>query len=817
MARAWIGQAMIAEKMGSEEALDLFRHAVELHNHPSACLGFAFHVVASTSHENDIEADSAYVEREARLQQKRSGGGGGKEDAVIMVQQPGGEDGQGGTEEGAAAEGGSGGAAGEPTAGGAASGADVNNDGSARGIPAGYESQYIAQAAVALARFTQGNSGAEDACAWNLLGLLQEKQGLNHAAAASFEACGDLLSAGNAATATAASVGSMDATAKTCSLNLARSKLNCGDSAVAMKLYQTVGVEHFAQVCSLGRAAYKSGELHLAYQYYERALSLAQASGHKTRAADVYVALATIAFANNDTDLSKQLLFLAVADPCLCPRALFVMCALGLLKDDAVLATSALAEFPKLQSIGLASADAFLRDQNVLTSSLLQLQGHIKFARNALLKAVRMYPNSSLAWREMASFLNRFTSTMTLDGVAAFPLPPPAAAAVDKSGSSGDGGGGSGAGRDTAPPAADLSNGDRRKAVHVPVSPAAHCATAAWTVKGKDSSCGVGGGVGGGRGGGGSGSALGLAAVGHLVAGTEAAVHEACRAAIKAAHETPGSPDAWSAVAAAAFVRGARFNEIKWVETAIAASKRCILQAAAEEAASPPTIHNTSRVATLQLLEHWARATLCECYLVLAYCGSSSTAAAVEEGGGGGEAEAEGSVAATIATMLSCCTEAVGKYTSQGASPDKLATFYLLVARGKLRLGAAKEAFLTAVQGLKLVPTSADAWQVVAQILEHKGLAAEAEACFRQSLNATVVGSMERVAVLLRLSLCALRAGNSALGKEAAAEAVRAGPTLPAVRLVLGLAKQAAGDAKGAKKEFGKAGPELKAYADCIA
>lgn len=46
---AWAGQAMVAEFSGSAEALDLYRHAYELHPHPQACLGFSYYVILATS------------------------------------------------------------------------------------------------------------------------------------------------------------------------------------------------------------------------------------------------------------------------------------------------------------------------------------------------------------------------------------------------------------------------------------------------------------------------------------------------------------------------------------------------------------------------------------------------------------------------------------------------------------------------------------------------------------------------------------------------------------------------------------------------
>eukprot|EP00045_Choanoeca_perplexa_P018024 m.274639 g.274639 ORF g.274639 m.274639 type:complete len:1569 (+) comp17691_c0_seq2:37-4743(+) len=56
LARAWIGQAMVATTMASREALDLLRHAFELFPHPTAALGFAARVVAALTPDNEQHA-----------------------------------------------------------------------------------------------------------------------------------------------------------------------------------------------------------------------------------------------------------------------------------------------------------------------------------------------------------------------------------------------------------------------------------------------------------------------------------------------------------------------------------------------------------------------------------------------------------------------------------------------------------------------------------------------------------------------------------------------------------------------------------------
>lgn len=42
LSRPWVGQALIAETIASAEALDLYRHAYELHAHPQALFGFGY-------------------------------------------------------------------------------------------------------------------------------------------------------------------------------------------------------------------------------------------------------------------------------------------------------------------------------------------------------------------------------------------------------------------------------------------------------------------------------------------------------------------------------------------------------------------------------------------------------------------------------------------------------------------------------------------------------------------------------------------------------------------------------------------------------
>nr|XP_006811551.1 PREDICTED: tetratricopeptide repeat protein 37-like [Saccoglossus kowalevskii] len=55
----WIGQALIAESIGSQEAMDLFRHATELGTHLEGCLGYA-HWVCNTIFDEKVDKTSEY-------------------------------------------------------------------------------------------------------------------------------------------------------------------------------------------------------------------------------------------------------------------------------------------------------------------------------------------------------------------------------------------------------------------------------------------------------------------------------------------------------------------------------------------------------------------------------------------------------------------------------------------------------------------------------------------------------------------------------------------------------------------------------------
>ena len=75
------------------------------------------------------------------------------------------------------------------------------------------------------------------------------------------------------------------------------------------------------------------------------ALRLALQENNLRKISHCRTALAIVAAANNELEVSKSLLFEVVSDPTLCPRALFVLCAAGINQKSDVLAKAALGKF----------------------------------------------------------------------------------------------------------------------------------------------------------------------------------------------------------------------------------------------------------------------------------------------------------------------------------------------------------------------------------------------------------------------------------------------------------------------------------------
>lgn len=311
---AWIGQAYVAEQMSHTEALDLFRHAFELHPHSAASLGLGYHVVAS----------SVTV-------------------AVGPV-------------------------------------ADTLGAPSSSLIPEVHERHYIHQGSVALAHYVSSRVGAQDSTAHNLYGLLLEQKGLLLDAISHFERSIALLVA-------------VEEGLERVNLvrqNLAHALVASNQPVAAMAIFQEHLQAHptFARWCNYAHAAFLASEFMASYQGYEQALLLGAISPQST--AEVHLSMACVAYCLQQLEAAKALLFQAVAAPQLCPPSLVVLCAFGLLTNDATLATAAWAEFPKLQTLDGTFQTSSVRDKYLLLSYMFNAQHSRLQAANALAKVFLM-------------------------------------------------------------------------------------------------------------------------------------------------------------------------------------------------------------------------------------------------------------------------------------------------------------------------------------------------------------------------------------------------------------------------------------------
>lgn len=415
-------------------------------------------------------------------------------------------------------------------------------------LPHGYESQYLEQALVALVAFTQTHHGCQDAQAFNCLGMLMERRGVATAAAKYYSRAAALLA--------------LDRTAgKECrmvQLNLARALTAAGDPAKSIEMYRRTGIDRLHDICGLGLAAYSAGDLATSYKVYEEALAVATRTSDKEGIAVVHTALATIACANGEHDLAKQLLFKAVVEPEVYPRALFVMCALGLATQDATLAASALAEFPKLLSKGVDSFEALLQDQALLQSALCRLQGLAGPALSALSAAIHTFPHMSKLWGDAAALLNAS----------------PEAIGGDK---------------------ALKTNGTYDESY----DPYTVCSVSAQEVRGLQN-------------GDTPGRNLSLIAMGQLVSGQCRSYAHAVAMATKAVHENPGSVETWATLSASSFAHGAANGAAGPMRMAAVAADKCVAlwesEYVAEQARPGRALQSTART---EPVRYWAQVQSC--------------------------------------------------------------------------------------------------------------------------------------------------------------------------------------------------------------
>uniref|UniRef100_A0A8B9YVR2 Tetratricopeptide repeat domain 37 n=1 Tax=Buteo japonicus TaxID=224669 RepID=A0A8B9YVR2_9AVES len=275
----WIGQALIAEAVGSYDTMDLFRHTTELSMHTEGAKGYA-HWVCSTLQDKSNRNTELYL--------------------YNIVQM--------------------------------------------NAIPA---------AQVVLNKYTERNP--DDASAFTMLGYLNEYLHLKRQATDAYERS---------------------------SLTSFSIHHALGQCDKAIEVYASIPLTEFDGIVGIALAYFKKGLLQESIKAYEKALSVAESEQDK---AHILTALAIIEYKQNRVHTAETLLFkCSLKEPS--TESLKALCTLGLVKQDATLATAALKELLKHEK-----RDDSIYERCLIASAVYALQGRNVAVQREVSKAVHRY------------------------------------------------------------------------------------------------------------------------------------------------------------------------------------------------------------------------------------------------------------------------------------------------------------------------------------------------------------------------------------------------------------------------------------------
>ncbi|KAJ7335765.1 hypothetical protein JRQ81_013706 [Phrynocephalus forsythii] len=320
----WIGQALIAEAVGSYETMDLFRHTTELSMHTEGAKGYAHWVCLTLQDETNRDTD---LYRYNILQMNA--------------------------------------------------------------IPA---------AQVALTKYTERIQN--DACAFTMLGYLNEYLQLKKQAADAYQRAVLLLK------------NSEDTTKYNIAMrNYGRSQCTVGHYDDAIQAYLSTHLSDFDDIIGIALAYFKRGHFQESKKFYEQALAVAENEQGK---ASVLTALAILEFKQNRLDAAKTLLFKCslLQEPNM--ESLQALCTLGLVMQDATLATAALKELLKHIE---RKDDVYKRC--LLTSAVYALQGRNQTVQRQVSKAVHSNPNNPALWSLLSRLVPQYTPKNSKGGAVA--------------------------------------------------------------------------------------------------------------------------------------------------------------------------------------------------------------------------------------------------------------------------------------------------------------------------------------------------------------------------------------------------------------
>ncbi|XP_021397206.2 superkiller complex protein 3 isoform X2 [Lonchura striata] len=319
----WIGQALIAETVGSYDTMDLFRHTTELSMHAEGAKGYA-HWVCSTLQDKASRNTVLYLYN------------------IVQI----------------------------------------------NAVPA---------AQVVLSKYTERNP--DDASAFTMFGFLNEYLHLKQQAAYAYERAASLLK-------------NSEDTEKynTAMQNYGRSLCALGRCDEAIEVYTSIPLTEFDGIVGLALAYFKKGLLEESIKAYEKALSVAESEEDK---AYILTALAMIEYKLNKVDAAKTLLFkCSLKEPS--TESLKALCTLGLVKQDATLATAALKELLKHEK-----GDDGIYERCLIASAIYALQGRNVAIQREVSKAIHSYPDNSALWSLLSRVVPLYVSKKPKGGAVA--------------------------------------------------------------------------------------------------------------------------------------------------------------------------------------------------------------------------------------------------------------------------------------------------------------------------------------------------------------------------------------------------------------
>ncbi|XP_074789347.1 superkiller complex protein 3 [Athene noctua] len=319
----WIGQALIAETVGSYDTMDLFRHTTELSMHTEGAKGYA-HWVCSTLQDKSNRNTELYQ--------------------YNIVQM--------------------------------------------NAIPA---------AQVVLSKYTERNP--DDASAFTMLGYLNEYLHLKRQAADAYERAASLLK-------------NSEDTEKynTAMQNYGRSLCALGQCDKAIEVYRSIPLTEFDGIVGIALAYFKKGLLQESIKAYEKALSVAESEQDK---AHILTALAIIEYKQNKLDAAKALLFkCSLKEPS--TESLTALCTLGLIKQDATLATAALKELLKHEK-----GHDRIYERCLIASAVYALQGRNVGVQREVSRAIHSNPDNPALWSLLSRLVPLYASQKAKGGAVA--------------------------------------------------------------------------------------------------------------------------------------------------------------------------------------------------------------------------------------------------------------------------------------------------------------------------------------------------------------------------------------------------------------